>query len=333
MSSRILVGIVVVLVLLSCGGCITLSGVDGNPLEVEKNDRSYFVQEYKDADQVLLKALVKGSIYETGEAVSVFGTCLDGDDLPINGTLAKLSAWYPNGTIFFSDVNMTEIAPSYFVYQGSMNAVEGTYLTELTCSIYGRPEIAKAFGEWQNPQWVKKIGQINETVGDITIQIGNLSVQMNESFEITWDKIDSVNATVGDVYNNLSNDIYIVGQIANNSVDRNDSYIVYLLNQLITGIPDGNVTLTWNETASSVIYYRDWTMYVDVFNSAGLEVQWPLVACYINTTNNPPTVNQLMEWKNSCGSHDIGDDVGCYQHIERVKVKQGFTWNVNCVYN
>ncbi|MBR9700897.1 hypothetical protein GOV11_03465, partial [Candidatus Woesearchaeota archaeon] len=44
-------------------------------------------------------AVVKGSIYETGENMTVFGACLDaGGDL-LEESTATLQAWYPNGTV------------------------------------------------------------------------------------------------------------------------------------------------------------------------------------------------------------------------------------------
>jgi len=328
-SLRILVGICLVLVLLSCGGCITLSGVDGNPIDVQKSGVAlFYVDDVVVSEEgAVLHALVKGSVYETGEDVSVFGTCLDGDDGVINGTYAVLSSWYPNGTVLFSNVSMVELQKGYYLYQGTMNVVQGTYLTEIRCQINGSDEFALAWGEWQNPAWVSKIGAINETVEDIVIQIGNAAYEINQSFEITWDMIESVNVTLGNVYTNLSQEIYVVGQIANDSVDRNDSYIVYLLNEIISGIPDGNTTLTWNETADPVIYYRNWDIEVEVYNSIGDVVTWPLVACYINTTNSPATTNQLMDHAINGVSKDY------FWHKEKIKVQSGFTWNVNCVYN
>lgn len=320
MKVHILVGIGMILLI---AGCVRLTDVDGNPIQMGRNEVAYFMVEEGVQEARVMKALVKGSIYETGEVVSVFGTCLDQDGLPINGTYAVMSSWYPNGTVFFSNVSMSELQEGYYLYQGAMSVVEGTYLTEIECRVNGSNMTAKAWGEWQNPAWVRKIGQINATVGNISVQLGDLQVEMNQSFEITWDKIESVNVTLGNVYQNLSNEIYIVGQIANASVDRNDSYIVFLLNQILTGIPSGNATLTWNETAGRVIYYRNWKIDVEVYDSVGDIVGWPEVGCYINTTNDPPTQGALMEFID-------GQDI--FRHKEKVKVKE-FEWDVWCEYN
>ena len=46
-----------------------------------------------------IKAMLKGSIYETGSNMTVFGACFDGDGYPLPEADAKFTAWYPNGSI------------------------------------------------------------------------------------------------------------------------------------------------------------------------------------------------------------------------------------------
>jgi hypothetical protein len=110
-----------------------------------------------------LKAMLKGSIYETGENMTVFGACFDGygyliQDPTLNATL---SSWYPNGTIWEQDAPMTAVLNSTagttgkWLYTVNMGAQMGTYLTEITCRYLG--DTANAYGEWQNPDWVKRI--------------------------------------------------------------------------------------------------------------------------------------------------------------------------------
>ncbi len=306
-GSRILVGICLVLVLLS-SGCITLSGVDGKPLDLEQRSDGvvYFMEEIppvidENAGKTL-KAMVKGSVYESGEAVTVFGTCLDGDDGIINGTYATMASWYPNGTVFFAGVSMTEMSPGYFMYQGSMNAVQGTYLTEITCRINGSSQFALAWGEWQNPVWVQKISDINASV------------------EITWDKLDSINVTLGNVYTNLSQEIYVVGQIANASVDRNDSYVVYLLNQIIntTTPPSSGDPVSWTEDADVPVYMRYWTIRVYPYDSStGRSLSYPDVMCDIET--DLPSPNEDMDVE---GNH--------FKYKLRITRIGDFNWIVNC---
>lgn len=402
-----------------------------------------------------LRAMVKGSIYETGEIVSVYGSCLDAHDEGIAGANGTLSAWYPNGTKFFSDVAMTEIQTGYFLYTGAMSPVQGTYLTEFTCNDSG--VTAKAFGEWQNPFWVSKINQtldavqkLNETVsainttnvldalnnlsivlnsntatlGDlnttmqntyVTLQGVNVSVQavldairnanttltqvltdtsclsgralpiylvftpnatpstncadasvpqvfytllsLNQSIEytlyqlnLTNQKLDSLSANVtllqqnltqlsentsawfnltytviNQTMGNVTNVIYYAAGVANSSVDRNDSYLAQLLQLLAatTGAPI-NHTLTVSTSAERPVYYKEWNVNTTVTNEYGVKVGSPLVSCFINTTNTPPTTNGLMSW-------NAGQERFTYH--EKVKLLGNFTWSVGCVYN
>jgi len=302
MSLKILVGICLVLVLLSSGGCITLSGVDGKPITVEKSGEAlFYVEEVMVSEEQTLHALVKGSIYGTGEAVSVFGTCLDGDDGIINGTYAVMSSWYPNGTVFFSNVSMDELETGYYLYTGAMNAVQGTYLTELRCMVNGSDQFALAWGEWQNPLWVEQIGYINESI------------------EITWDKIDQINVTLGNVYNNLSQEIYVVGQIANNSVDRNDSYVVYLLNQIIntTTPPTPGTSVNYTESYTIPVYMKMWTITVYPIGETGRQVGYPDVMCEIETDLPTPIVDMTVQ-----GSHFV--------YSVKLTRPGDLNWVINC---
>lgn len=114
-----------------------------------------------------LIASVKGSIYGSGERVSVFGTCLNANDEEIPGTYGTLSAWYPNGSLSFYGTNMTAMGGGRFVYTGQMNVVQGTYLTEFVCHLNASNVTAKAFGEWQNPMWVSNITDTSALVGGV----------------------------------------------------------------------------------------------------------------------------------------------------------------------
>ena len=129
-----------------------------------------------------LNAMVKGSIYETGEEVSVFGTCLDAFDQPISGTFATINSWYPNGTEFFSNISMYEIKPGYYLYNGVMSAVQGTYLTELICHVNVSGETAKAWGEWQNPFWVRRISLLNDSMANLSYQMYNFENNTGSNF-------------------------------------------------------------------------------------------------------------------------------------------------------
>lgn len=133
-----------------------------------------------------LKAIVKGSIYEPGSNMTVFGACFDGDGFLLPDADAKFSAWYPNGTILMQNATMFKIyddSTGYYVngtgrwgIHVTMGDTVGTYLTELRCTYEG--DWAISFGEWQNPEWVQRIRTINNLTEDTNLMIYNVSNQI-----------------------------------------------------------------------------------------------------------------------------------------------------------
>lgn len=327
---------VVVLMLALLSGCMRIVDENGNVYELARGEHGVYAESLvgeQQSPQTVLRALVKGSIYESGEAVSVFGTCLDGDDQPYPNVTAYLSSWYPNGTQHLTAVNMTEFQAGYFVYQGPMESVGGTYLTEMRCVHTPTGKFATAYGEWQNPAWVARIAtiqnttdSINTTVQNISVELGELQVQVNDSFEITFNQLTSINTTLNDTYNNLSEQIYYAAQVANGSVDRNDSYLADLLNDILGQIDPGNgsalIDPNWTETWDEPIYYRsDWELRVDVYdpNDGNSRVVYPDVYCVVNTTQTP--IPQTMD---PVGNH--------FLYGEFVGVRGDFEWTVDCLW-
>lgn len=349
---RIILAVLGLLLLGSVVSC-AFTGRDGRDIKVVYKDGSFTGQSEDSKNG--LKAMVKGSIYETGEQVSVFGTCMDLDDLPVVGTYALMSSWYPNGTVFFSNVSMTQIQTSYFLYTGAMNAVQGTYLTEMDCYLNGSTEVARAYGEWQNPVWVARISGINQTAQDILLTLGNLSANISNSFEITWDMLSQINSTVL----NISSQLNYVAMVANGSVDRNDSYLAILLYTIIDALnasapPPANVTITnVTEYPLTARYYHQWALLVDAKLSNGDTATADNAVCYVSTTNLPPTNNSPMDWYatttdyfNVAYPNDGKDDVfftelseiqealsGYWYHQELMKPEPSttFEYNVTCV--
>lgn len=311
-------------------GCVRITGTDGSDVYLHKNGGRLVAEDTfappESGQTSLLKALVKGSIYETGEFVSVFGTCLNATDGGYIGSYATMSSWYPNGTVLFENTSMIQMDgyPGYFLYTGSMNAVQGTYLTELTCHVNGTDEVAKAFGEWQNPAWVGRISDIGDAVANISIQIGDLNFTMTNAFNQTIETLYSINTTINNTFTNITQQLIYVASVANASVDRNDSYLAYLLQQLIvsTGTPQ-NYSLQVFEDAETPVYWRVWNIDVTVYNEYNLSVGEPLVSCTISTTNTPPTSNELMSY--------LGN--GRFTHSEQVRNHEDFSWTTNCFYN
>lgn len=311
----------VVLLAVVLTGCVRITDERGNVVRVFGSEGGLAgVSSEVVVQEDVLRALVKGSIYGSGEFVTVFGTCLNATDGGFPGSYASMSSWYPNGSLFFENVSMGEMQTGYFFYTGNMSAVQGTYLTEMTCHVNGSDVVAKAFGEWQNPYWVAQVNAVNGT-------LYNLSVQLNESMEITWDKIDNISVQINTSYENLTTLIYYAAGVANGSVDRNDSYLAVLL-QLIASTVGAPVTqnLTVVEDAEATVYFRNWNIDVTVYNEYNVTVGSPVVSCFINTTNNPPTTNQLMTWQES---------QSVFRHTEKVTTLPGvdFAWSTWCVYN
>jgi hypothetical protein len=423
---------------------LRLTDGDGNEVRMIRSGESGFIGESTSKLELtpksIVKAQVKGSIYGTGEMMSVFGTCLNASDMPVDtGTYATFNSWYPNGTIFFTDVVMSEMQLGYYVYQGAMQAVQGTYLTEMICHVNGSAEIAKAWGEWQNPRWVQQINdfnvtlaaslanissnfsfsvdlslvygnltvlsqQLNQTfidlssqivnqsyfdvqfnqtfsyfqnvtlqlttmqnltisglenitlqyqsilsylqnltismqdlttqVGNIVVEIGNLSMNISDQFQQTWTNQNATNAYINATYQNITQQLSVVSTVANSSVDRNNSYIVSLLNLIMAGtsVPVTHV-LNVTTTADSPILHSNWEVTVQVENEYGVDVGYPLISCFVNTTNVPSTVNRLMTPVGSSGNPHGVNTNPAFSWTEKINLINNFNWAVWCVYN
>jgi len=131
-----------------------------------------------------IRAEVKGSIYETGSNMTVFGACFDGNSYLLPEATATFTAWYPNGSIVTGpNASMDKIYDDFSGYSVNgtgrwkihitMIDTIGTYLTEMRCELDG--EYAVAFGEWQNPEWVKRIGDTQGVVNTTYNLLQNMS--------------------------------------------------------------------------------------------------------------------------------------------------------------
>jgi hypothetical protein len=256
-----------------------------------------------------LSASIKGSIYGTGEIMSVFGVCVDLYDIPVINSTAFLSAWYPNGTQFIFYDNMSKLREGYFIWMGIMSVEQGTYLTELDCfaTLDGVNQSAKAFGEWQNPFWVN---YLENMTASLSVSVANISNQ-----------IVFLNQTVVSNFNATDNMILQTQVIANSSVDRNNSLLAYLLYVLMNwtqqGAPCGNLTIDEVEVGD-IRYYHDWMIKVKAYNFGNL-ISSPGAACVINTTLTNPAVYMDVE----------GDHFSYTEHITTVPGSD-FSWKVNC---
>ena len=188
---------------------------------------------------VNLKAVVEGSIYETGSNMTVFGACEDGNGYLVGNSTANFTAWYPNGTIMIgpnaSMVGETDLDTSgRFNIHVTMADTIGTYFTEMRCGY--KDDYALAFGEWQNPEWVKKIGDNYQLSLSMNGTLTNISLTQDEMF-----------------------------LLLNNSVNQNLSAIIAALQNL-------NSTIVAQRTV-------DWTTDVlnTQFNASGFGPKWSSV--------------------------------------------------------
>jgi hypothetical protein len=349
--------IYIAMVLLLLTACFRVTDADGNSLYLNKEAKLEGIGVPAQVTTTVklpaqtLKAQVKGSIYGEGEMMSVFGTCLNAtDEAFTEGTWAVLNAWYPNGTIYVVNSTMWELdQPGYFIYSSQMSAVQGTYLTEMVCHLNNTAEFAKAWGEWQNPYWVRRIKDINDSMAgvagnlsllnnktdNLTLAIGNLSWNVSESFEITWNKMNQTDVLINNSYTNLTQQITYATMVANASVDRNDSYLASLIMQLANWqqLPQTH-NLTWTEYPDDdFIYNKIWNIDVHVKNEYNVTIGYPLVSCFISTTNDPPVTNQLMSAAVATGNTHFSDGTAHFTFSERIRTMGDYSWTINCIYN
>jgi hypothetical protein len=271
-----------------------------------------------DVDENSMIATLKGSTYGEGEQMTVFGACTDLNGKSIAGVDAYLSALYPNGSIWFADNPMTFVSLGNFKWEGLMGTVGGTYLTLLKCEKSGRTAVA--YGEWQNPRWVRQIadgliaenytqGLIQDVNGNI---IGINTTLVNQGNEILYqqatdtselqDTLRQVNQTVVDQHNitrsyiqtnsNFTNQLILAAtEAANGSVDRNNSLLYRMLYYLMiqSGYPiTGNVTGYFYEfDPPQPVYYDYWTVKVRAIDEYNRSIQYPAVVCILSSSLQP----------------------------------------------
>ena len=305
--------LIIIMLAVLTTSCVKVHDPYGDAMEIISGESGLMaVQAFEEVVERTLVAKVKGSIYESGEIVSVFGSCLDAYDQPfINASNASIinasfSAWYPNGTQFIDETNVTELdALGHYLYTAPMAAVEGTYLTRLRCEL--GDQFALAFGEWQNPRWVGRINDTQNLVNDVLVQVNGTQALINSTFI------------------NLSNQITIVGGIANNTVDRNDSLLYQLiLNLTLYGLPSTGPagSLNFTEEWGPIVFKDDWQINVTVFIGT-TQVGSADARCFINTTNSPPALAAALE--------PIGSVIEPkFQYNTVIQKLNQFDWDIWC---
>lgn len=241
-----------------------------------------YTQIGEDSNTKDLKAIVKGSIYETGSNMTVYGACFDGDGYLLPEAEAQFTAWYPNGSIVTGpNASMDPITEDFsgsnpngtgrWKIHVTMGDTIGTYLTEMRCIL--DDEWAVSFGEWQNPEWVARIGDIDLEMQNLTSNLDEFRNDAEQNFTSVLNDLDTLlnaDSVTGEELRELgeslraldsnawtideSNPFFVIGSGTHEleSVDMlskdliaaasTDGYYVYW---------DGE---TWNEVASSYEY-------------------------------------------------------------------------------
>lgn len=259
-------------------------------------------------------AELKGSTYGEGDTVSVFGVCRDVSGRVLEDAMAYLSARYPNGSILFTDDLMTYAGNGVFLWTGSMYSVGGTYLTQIKCVYKGRS--AYAYGEWQNPLWVRQIKQGMITANDTYIAVQNMNQDLYSMNQSVMDTLVAVNGTIVNEHgitreyianqSNYTNQLVLyAADVANASVDRNNSLLYNMLYYLMlkAGYPiTGNVTAVFiSAVPERPVYKENWRITAGVIDEYNRTISYPDVECYMSS-NLAPTFKMTPE-----GEHFIGD--------------------------
>lgn len=145
-----------------------------------------------------LNAVLKGSIYETGGNMTVFGACVDGDGELVPEAVVGFTAWYPNGSIFVENQSMLPILNNSGNLSGrwrihlTMPDTIGTYLTQMRCDY--KNEYALAFSEWQNPEWVDMLVETYWNVLGLNSSVSQLSSDMGGNFSVVFSMLANISA-------------------------------------------------------------------------------------------------------------------------------------------
>jgi hypothetical protein len=347
---------------------------DGHRVDIKQ----YFKPGLTITKEYTLSAKLTGSIYETGDIITVFGTCLTSDDEPID-TDVSLTVYYPNGTLAIYTNSLNHIKTGYWFYTGTMQPVIGTYLTVLNCSLNG--SMALSFGEWQNPIWVNRlapimqmsnetniiikdlngtiiginasVSNIQNTLNNLNITVGELSNFTNQSFQILFTKMDNLNVTIVDNFNytnyliqniNMS-PAYYGACVANHSVDRNDSYLAKLLLNIARKVkaPVTGTFTFYEQSRYPIIHSDKWWIKGRPLDEYGIWHDSDDVYCGITIYDDYFTYAN-MSWKgqgamsdcekyfgkNNCNNDDVEKGYFYYQYYVTGVVD--FNYSINCGY-
>ena len=129
-----------------------------------------------------VNARVFGTIYEDRDNASIFGTCSNSENKPLESN-ASITIYNPNSSILVNQTNMSRIDTGIFNLTVGLSTTRGNYLVMLNCS--EGSNYAIAYAEFQNPNWVNKLQSILDNIGTTLTSVNSV-----KDFRI--DKLTSV---------------------------------------------------------------------------------------------------------------------------------------------
>ena len=169
-EKRIIIGFCILLVLLgvaffkfSFSSNIDIESIvnDGDDDNILEDNYIYFYSPFSNENLI---AILKGSIYETGENISIYGVCFRSSNETNEEFVdanVSIKIFRGNGSTLV-DNNMSTLSLGHYVYHWVVPDIQETFLTEMNCT-YG-DKYATAWGEVQNPLWANRIKNISVNI-------------------------------------------------------------------------------------------------------------------------------------------------------------------------
>ena len=158
-----------------------------------------------------LKAIVKGSIYESGEEITLYGACFGPSGTLLPTSNMTLSSWYSNGSMWHNETSFIAMGDGKFRIQMNMSSIQGTYLTQATCHWQNQESIA--FGEWQNPTWVAKIGDTQTYVLSVNDSLYVVNSKLDNISTLIINETDQLDVAIDAVKNDTEDIITLIGNL------------------------------------------------------------------------------------------------------------------------
>jgi len=194
--------------------------------------------------------VVHGTEYSIGSNGKIVSHFLNADGDPVNDENCSITIYYPNGTMFINNSNMSYMNGTYGIYYYNFTVpdITGVYPVDVNCS----NPTAYGSSTFHVPSWGVTIDEINETVVEINdtvtltyeYLIGNITTDLDEiiaelaiisidtaDISDIYDRLDKVKNRVYDIYNTV-NYLELAFNVTQNS--KFSSQMVQVINKLDT---------------------------------------------------------------------------------------------------